>query len=152
MDSMSSTVLTINGVGLPSAAARGIRQTLQPIDGATSLRRTVNAELIDVSDSMFRKYRSTITGDDQVPPALDGVWPGMTVTVGCAVELVVEGSGTTTSTTEPEYGRPAVAGSVRHEGGYTYYRPELTMLVVDFNVDHDEWGAQTGWTLALEEV
>lgn len=147
---MSSTELTINGVGLPDASARGIKQTLQPIDGASSLRRTVNAELIDISDISFRKYRSVISGDDQVPPAFDGVWPGMTVTVGCMVELVVNGEVATT--TDPIFGRPVVPGSVRHEDGFTYYRPELTMLVVDFNVDRDEWGAQTGWTLALEEV
>jgi hypothetical protein len=45
-----------------------------------------------------------------------------------------------------------VAGSSRTEAGFTFYRPQLTMLITDFNVNRDEWGNATSWTMNLEEV
>lgn len=137
-----TTVLTLTGMALPPYSARGLKQTLEPIGGAAQLMRSVNGDLTDVSDPLFRKYQSTITGGDQDPPALSGIWPGMEVTVGCIVELASNGSGD----------RPAVSGSSRTADGITFYRPELTMLVTGFNVSHDEYDRQIGWTLTLEEV
>ena len=84
---MSETVLTLSGVGVPPWSARGLTQTLEPIDAAAQLRRTVNGALRDFGYAPFRKYRSTISCADQEPPAVDGVWPGRTVTVGCVAEL-----------------------------------------------------------------
>ena len=52
-----------------------------------SARRTVNGALADLSYEPFRKYKSTISGQDQEPPAVDGVWPGPAVEVGCVAEL-----------------------------------------------------------------
>jgi hypothetical protein len=147
------TLLSFIGIGLPDYSARGLSQTLQPIDAAASMRRTINGELMDISASQFQKYQSTIRGGDQQPPAIDGVWPGLSVNVNCMVELAVAGvDNTTSATTEPALGRPAVAGSIRTEGAFTFYRPALVMKVMDFNIDRDEWGAQVGWSMQLEEV
>ena len=147
------TLLSFIGIGLPDYSARGLTQTLEHIDGASQMRRTINGELRDISDSAFRKYRSTITGSDQMPPAIDGIWPGLSVNVNCMVELAKTGVDSTTSpTTEPTLGRPAVAGSIRNDGTTTFYRPTLVMKVMGFRIDKDEWGAQVGWTLELEEV
>ena len=45
-----------------------------------------------------------------------------------------------------------MVGSERTEGPYTYYRPVLSMRVVDFNQSFDEWNAQVSWSLTLEEI
>jgi len=138
------TVLTLTGIGVPPYSARGLTQTLEPIEQAASLQRTINGVLHDLSLSAFRKYKSTITGSDQRPPACDGVWPGQVVEVDCIAELAYPESGT------PE--RTEVSGSSIDEGdGYIYYRPHLTMIVTGFRLSKDEYGAITGWTMDLEE-
>jgi hypothetical protein len=86
--------LVIAGIGLPAASIRGVTQTLEPIGAAAQLMRTVNGQLIDVSAAAFRKYASTIRCSDQVPPALDGIWPEQLVTVDCVAELVHAEGGT----------------------------------------------------------
>ena len=80
-------LLTLGGIGVPAYSARGLTQSLEPIDAAVQLRRTVNGALADLSYEPFRKYKSTISCQDQEPPAVDGVWPGQLVEVGCVAEL-----------------------------------------------------------------
>jgi len=140
-----SDVLTLSGMGVPPYSARGASQTLEPIQAAQQLRRTINGDLIDLSRPEFRKYRWTISCADQQPPAVDGVWPGRVVTVDCISELSYRTSGGAPS-------RPVVSGSSRTEGDYTLYRPSLTMRVVSFSQDTDEYGATVSWSLELEEV
>jgi hypothetical protein len=144
-----NTLLVLTGVGIPPYSARGLRQTLTPIGASISLRRTVNGSLTDLSASQFQKYASTISGDDQEPPAVDGVWPGRTVTVDCLQELTVAGEETTDA---PDLGRDIVPGSIRYSNGFIFYRPRLTMLVTGFNVEGDEWAAGVSWSMNLEEV
>lgn len=138
------TVLVMAGVGVSPYSARGLKQSLAHIDQAANLRRTVNGDLKDISFSGFRKYKSTISGTDQNPPSFDGKWPGLTVTVDCIAELSYLTGGSP--------GRTVVSGSSRVEGLFTIYRPQLIMKIVAFNQDHDEYGADIGWTLDLEEV
>ena len=140
-----SDMLTLSGIGVPPYSARGASQTLEPIQASQQLRRTINGELIDISRAEFRKYRSTISCVDQQPPAVDGVWPGRVLTMGCISELSYLTVGGTPA-------RPVVAGSSRTEGDYTFYRPSLTMRVVAFSQDTDEYGAAVSWSLQLEEV
>jgi hypothetical protein len=154
------TVLSITGIGFPPYSARGLTQTLVHIGQAAQLRRTVNGELVDISDPLMRKYASTIAGSDQEPPALDGIWPGLEVTVQCIQELALVDNDVPTDfeeTTEVEaptdlgLGRPYVEGSVRRSNGYLFYRPILTMLVTAFDCDRDEWGAAQRFRISLEE-
>ena len=140
-----SDVLTLSGIGVPPYSARGASQMLEPIGSSQQLRRTINGELIDISRAEFRKYRSTISCVDQQPPAIDGVWPGRVLTVGCISELSYLTAGGAPA-------RPLVSGSSRTEGDYTFYRPSLTMRVVAFSQDTDEYGAAVSWSLQLEEV
>lgn len=140
------TLLALNGMGVPPYSARGLTQTLQLIAGSAQLRRTINGSLSDVSDPLFRKYASVVTGADIDPPALDGKWAGLQVVVDCIVELGQLES------TDPVYARTPVTLPARHEAGFIFYRPRLTMLVTDFNVSTNEYGATTSWTLNLEEV
>lgn len=144
--SNDSSVLTLTGAGVPPYSARGLRQSLTPIEASAAARRTVNGTLVDLSASQFRKYASRITCRDMTAPALDGIWPGQILTVECVAELAYE------DTTDGAAQRTAVAGSQRTEAGFVFYRPQLTMMVTGFETDFDEWGAECGWTLDLEEV
>lgn len=140
------TLLEIIGIGVPRYSARGLTQSLDPINASAQLRRTLNGVLHDYSDSNFQKYKSTITCSDQQPPAVDGIWPGKEVTVKCIAELCE-------ATTSPDsLERTPVAGSVRYEEDFTFYRPQLTMKVVNFTTEKDEYGAIVSWAMELEEV
>lgn len=145
-----TTLLVITAMGVPPYSARGLTQTLQPIAAAAQVRRTVNGDLIDVSASQFRKYRSTIACADQQAPALDGIWPGMTVTVDCVSELayLTDGGSPERTLAEEDSATPAT----RTEGEFTFYRPQLEMLVLDHRQQTDEYGAVVSWQLDLEEV
>jgi hypothetical protein len=105
----------------------------------------VNGELRDISFPGFRKYTTTISGDDQLPPAIDGVWPGLEVEVHCLFELQYLTDGGSPA-------RPVVPGSSRVEGSYTLYRPILTCRILNFSVSMDEYGAQNNWSMELEEI
>lgn len=146
MADSDSTVLRLTGVGIPEYSARGLTQTLEPIDAAVQVRRTVNGGLVDLSDAAFRKYRTTITGADQMAPGFNGLWPGQIVTVDCIAELAYY-TGTSGATAD----RSVVSGSSYTEGDWTYYRPQLSMVVTGFTMERDEWGAQVSWTLKLDE-
>lgn len=139
------TLLRLDPIGVPPYSARGITQSLDPIDQAVQLARNVNGTLVDLSDVNFRKYRSTISCTDQDQPALDGVWPGMILTVDCVIELSYLTAGGSPS-------RTVVSGSSRIEGSHTFYRPQLTMMVTAPQSTVDEWGAECSWSLSLEEV
>jgi hypothetical protein len=138
------TLLVISGPGMPTYAARGLTQTLDPIDAAGAIARTVNGGLIDLSPVQMRKYKSTISCTDVEAPALDGVWPGMPVTVDCVSEL-----GYLTAGGSPQ--RTVVTGSSRTAGVWTWYRPRLDMMVISYSTSTDEYGAAIGWSLELEE-
>lgn len=142
----SFTVLRMVGVSVPPYSARGLKQSLAPIDQASQLRRTVNGGLIDISFSGFRKYKTTISGTDQRPPNFDGKWPGLTVTVDCIAELSFT----------PDEGetrqRTAVPGSEHTEGAHTVYRPRLVMKITALSIDEDEYGTAIAWSMDLEEI
>lgn len=140
------TLLKLDPLVLPPYAVRGITQSLTPIAASTNLRRTINGTLISVSDDTFAKYESTIRCTDGQHPPLDGVFSGLQLTVDCVCELAYE------DTTAAAPARTIVPGSSRSEDGLVFYRPRLTMLVRDWRIDYDEWGAKVGWTLSLEEA
>lgn len=145
------TILAINGISFPRASARGMTQTLAPIVQASQLQRTVDGDLDDLSLDQFQKYASEITCRDYNAPALDGIFPGRQIVVDCIPELAYE-----PPTDEVVLGenanRDVVPGSAREEDGFVFYRPRLTMRVIDFQMTRDEYGSTMGWTLRLEEV
>jgi hypothetical protein len=138
------TLLVLSGMGVPRYSARGITQTLEAIDEAKHIERAINGGLIDFGYAPFRKYKTTITGDDQRPPAVEGVWPGKIITVDCVAELSVVQS--------MPLERTPVPGSEYIEDGYVFYRPRLVMMVFGFQMTADEWKAGVGWSLNAEEV
>lgn len=121
--------LEAGGFVLSEYAARGIKATLQPIDAAKQQRRDINGNLVDISSAAFRKYRLELSCDDQESPGfsevttdVDGIWPGARFVV----------------TLIPQLGQAAAQ--------------TLTMAVMDWNVEGDEWGAATSWTAEFEQV
>jgi len=141
----NETLLVLSGIGVAPYSARGLEQTLQPIDAAAQLRRTINGALRNLSETQLRKYTTTISGSDQLSPAVNGIWPGKTVTVDCIAELCYP-----TASGSPD--RSVVSGSSRVEGAMTYYRPQLSMMVTEWQLREDEYGRQVSWSLQLEEV
>ena len=143
-----TSVLVFSGVGVPLYSARGLTQSLTPIDQSSQTRRTINGALKDLSFSQFRKFKSTIhTGSftDHEPPSCNGVWPGQEITVDCISELAY-----LTATGTPD--RPVVAGSSRVEGDFTFYRPQIIFQVLKFVITKDEWSSENNWSMYLEEV
>ena len=116
-----------------------ISETSQPVRRVTQHGRLVIAGHRE--SGLLQEQASAL----QQPPAVDGVWPGQVLMVGCISELSYRTAGSNPS-------RNMVAGSSRTEGHYTFYRPSLTMRVVSFSQDTDEYGAEVSWSLQLEEV
>jgi hypothetical protein len=144
----NETLLVISGDGMPPYAVRGISQTLEPIDAAKNLKRTVNGGLIDLSASQFKKYRSTISCEDIDSPAFDAVEIGDTLTIDCVAELAFKSGGSPAATPS----RTPVQGSERTANSFTFYRPQLVMKVVNKSQETDEYGAAVNWSLELEEI
>lgn len=142
----ADTLLVISGMGNFQYQARGLTQTLGLIPQATDLERSINGKLIDMGNPVFRKFMSKITCTDVDAPPLDGLWPGMAVTVQCAAGL----SYATGNPGSPC--RPEVSGSSYVQGGFTFYRPTLEMLVKTFSENWEEWRGDMGWVLELEEI
>ena len=140
-----TTELVISGIDIAPYSARGLTQTLEPIRQSQQLRRTVNGVLIDLADPLFKKYRTKISGKDMQPPAFNDRWPGLLVQISCAAELGYLTIGGTP-------GRTVVPGSSRVDGLFTFYRPQLVMRIVSFDMAQAEWNAETAWALEAEEV
>jgi len=141
-------IISGDAPGVNPYSARGLRGTLGPIDAAkgdNKLRRTVNGTLVSIAAPQMWKYRLEVQGNDVAPAALDGLWVGMQATVDCHVELAFLTAGGSAS-------RPMVPGSERFDGDYTYYRPQLLMLIVELQTSTDEWAASVSWSMTLEEV
>ena len=137
------TLLVLTPEGVPPYSARGLTQTLTPIQAASNYRRTVNGNLLDLSLEQFRKYGSTISCEDQEAPSLDAVPIGAIVQVDCVAELAYLTAG----------GAPArTVVASRTSGEHTLYRPRLTMMVTGKSQEQNEWGASISWSLELEEV
>lgn len=139
------TLLVLTPEGVPPYSARGLTQTLTPIQAAANYRRTVNGNLLDLSLAQFRKYASTISCDDQESPAMDAVPIGAVVEVDCVAELAY-------LTTGGAPAKPVVTGSSRVSGEHTMYRPKLVMMVTAKSQETNEWGAAVSWSVELEEV
>lgn len=142
----SDTLLSISGFGTLLYQARGLTQTLELISEASDLERSVNGTLMDLSNPIFRKYKSKIQATDVDAPPLDNVWPGMIVIVDFALSLCYP----TGNPGSPA--RPEVSGSSWTQGQFTFYRPQLTMRVSKLSESFEEWKANNSWVMELEEI
>lgn len=141
---MLPTDLALSTIDLPPYAARGATEDITLIEQAGPLRRTINAILVDVSDTAFDKYRINVDCEDMQTPSFDGVRRGQVVIVNCISEFSYKLPGSAN--------RPIAPGSYRERDGFAFYKPQLTCMVIDFETSRDEYGAVSGWSLELEEV
>lgn len=167
---MDDTILVLGDIVIPVGAGRGISQSFEIISNG-ELLRTVNGELVDLTRPENRKFRSSISCTDQAYPAIIDVWRGKTISVSfiekfrqtvapaaLTVDLIrdyVPGS---------IIGRTAAGARITPTGVVdntatfaqniimVEYLPVMDMKVVSYDVDRDEWQAETGWSLELEEV
>ncbi|MBM3602238.1 MAG: hypothetical protein FJX22_00435 [Alphaproteobacteria bacterium] len=174
---MSNTVLTLSVAGMAPFNLNQVEQELRPVN-QESVRRSVNGTLQDTSWNGWQKLDTVITGQGALPPAVGGLWPGMTVVVGCIVPLTEQLSGSTSKT----LAKIPVAGSLYAVDGVgraigvsnlvgqtltlnafsgtatIIYRPSLTMRVVDWRLIAKEvsrgqspQSPQSHWRLELSE-
>jgi len=140
------TDLVISGHGVPRYSARGLTQTLPLIEPSAVLAYSVNGTLLDFSPPQFRKFKSSITCTDVLPPALAALWPGVIVDVDCIspiAYLTVLGS--------PVPDRTVVRSQVEHD--YTYDWLRLTMkIATPWTQDTAEYDARTSWQLEMWEA
>lgn len=139
------TLLVLDGMGVPLYSARGLSMSITPTSAAKgAIKRTVNGEAVPLVQAQMFKYDANITCKDQEAPSLDGVFAGKELTVHCPFEfcyLTVGGS--------PNRGE--VSGSSRTQGDFTYYRPVMIFIVVDWDLGNDEYPHDYNWKLALTE-
>lgn len=144
-----TTELAFSGPGIQPYSGRGLTQTLDLIDGAGVVRRTVNGLLRDRSAPQFRVYQSTISATDAMAPAFDGIVPGTILTVDCAIYWSYKTAGGSPT-------RLAVPGSSYVFGDYTFYRPRLTMMVLPGSPKRTYAEGKgvdaNGWQIDLAEV
>lgn len=139
----AGTDLVLSGIGVQPYSARGLTQTMGYIAQAVVPQRTVNGKLKSLVLDQFKKYTTTISGDDVLPPVCEGVWPGKIVTVDCVVEL----SGLIGAPRE----RTEVPDSGYEQGGFYIYRPRLIMMVMAVDWDRKEYERGSAWNITLEE-
>jgi hypothetical protein len=140
------TLLAINGLTVPEASARFVRQSLSEIPQAGSFRRTVNMQLRNVAPpAASGKYKTVVTCTDINAPIWDQLHVGLQVVIDCIPELFY-------ATTGGSPTKSVVPDSTRVFGGVTWYRPRLTMMVTAWGDDMEENEAARSWTLEAEEV
>lgn len=165
------TILKLGDIEFPVGSARGISQTIQPIDNG-DVRRTVNGTLLDLTRIQNRKFESQIRLQDQATPTFIGFFKGSILVVESIVpfrELVNPASTTQTIIRTPVTGSvtgiESVSGLVvdpisvvgeditfANTVNLIKYRPVLTMMILAITLDADEYAATEGWVIDLEEV
>jgi hypothetical protein len=128
---------------IPPFAARGLTQTFGWIDLASQIETTINGKLLDVGGSQFQKFETTISCTDFRPPLLELLTPGLAVEVDCVAELGYPSSGAAT--------RAVVSGSLRTEGSFKFYRPQLRCWVMTPANSREEYTTTNNWSIVLRE-
>jgi hypothetical protein len=171
---MESELILSRG-GFPPLSARGCVQQLMPVETG-ALRRTINGRVIYTGKPIAHKYRSIISCEDKASLALEGLWRGSEVRVGCIQRLwqAVEGQEVLLErdpvvdsifvVTEKQQqkdirevrGRKVLISearpSIKLGGVFVSYRPWLEMRITTFSLHTSEWGLKVGWRLELEEI
>jgi hypothetical protein len=169
---MNESDLILGVAGLPPESARNCIQELYPVPNG-EFKKSVNGNILFLESSERRKYKSIISCKDVNTPIIDGIWIGSQITVGCIQNLWQSIS---PGETKIKLIRPAVDKSVCAVDKYgepvkfyisdnevtlqnTYenrifvgFRPWLTMKVINFSMETNEWGMTGGWNLTLEEI
>jgi hypothetical protein len=169
---MGETNLILGVSGLPPESARNCQQELSPIPNG-EFKKSINGDLLFLETHERKRYKSIITCKDINSPIIDGIWVGSQISVGCIQNLW---QAINPGELKAHLIRPAVEGSVcavnnlgdaipfklidnvvelnktYDEKIFLCFRPWLTMRVINFSLDTDEWGMSGGWKIILEEI
>ncbi|MDR1266897.1 MAG: hypothetical protein LBJ70_00715 [Holosporales bacterium] len=166
------TELILSVAGFPPYSGRSCLQQLMPA-APRVFQRTVNGVLSCVSLETAPKYRSVIRGRDISSPAFDLFWTGTQMSVGCIHRLwqrLKEGENRLTLTRPPvehsvcvvdragqpvaftREGQDVTLKTPPSADAFIGFCPWLTMSVLNFCFETDEWGTASAWQLVLEEV
>lgn len=169
---MPETNLLLGISGLPPESARNCVQELLPIPNG-EFRRSINGDLLFLESSENKKYKSVISCRDTNSPLADKIWIGSQIAVGCIQNLW---QSLAPGETKIQLLRPPVKDSVfvssadgtpekfklsnatvellktYEEKIFVSFRPWLSMKVLDFSLETDEWGMTGCWRLRLEEL
>ena len=169
---MAETNLILGISGLPPESARNCVQELTPIPTG-EFKKSVNGDLMFLETTERRRYRSIISCHDINSAICDEIWTGTQLSVGCIqnlwqtiepgqseVRLIrppVEGSVTVLNNFGEHIKFELTDNTVRLKNSFDQrifvcFRPWMTMRVVDFSMETDEWGMRGGWKLILEEI
>jgi hypothetical protein len=121
-----STLLAITGITIPDYAIRGLTLNLQLINASDGLQRSINGSLLDLTAPQFRKYKATLTCEDQDVPTLTDIWQGQIVTITCI---------------------PGVGPANNTDGTLT-----MNMMVDAWTTSRAEWDALTSWSIDFLEI
>ncbi|MDR0555396.1 MAG: hypothetical protein LBG20_00045 [Holosporaceae bacterium] len=169
---MGETDLILGVAGLPPESARNCQQELSPIPNG-EFKKSINGDLLFLETNERRRYKSVISCKDVNSPIIEGIWIGSQISVGC-IQHLWQGI----NPREHRVGliRPPVRDSVcaitglgdsvrfhlndcdvtlsetHEEKVFVCFRPWLTMKVMNFCLETNEWGMSGGWKLFLEEL
>lgn len=145
----TGTIMTLTpqsgaiGPVLAPYSSRALSQSLDIIDNQAP-RRCINGHLRKLAQPQFRKFKSTIRGNDVEFPALEGAWDGIIVEVNCLAER------------KRPVGAPAERPMWQEKtvGGFTIGNPTLLMMILPGGVRTtlDEWGRIASWEIDFEEI
>jgi len=169
---MSESNLILGVTGLPPESARNCVQELYPIPNG-EFKKSINGNLLFLESTERRRYRSVISCKDINSPIIDGIWIGSQINVGCIQNLwqSINIGETKTGLIRPPVndsvsvvnsaGKPikfslidneVILEQTHQEKIFVCFRPWLTMKVVDFSLETNEWGMSGGWKIILEEI
>lgn len=169
---MSESSLILGVSGFPPESARNCVQELYPIPNG-EFKKSINGNLLFLESTERKRYKSVISCKDINSPIIDGIWIGSSISVGCIQNLW---QSINIGETKIKLIRPPVSGSVavvnntgtpikfnllddeinlettHQEKIFVCFRPWLSMKVIDFSLETNEWGMSGGWKIILEEI
>lgn len=169
---MNESNLILEMIGLPPESARNCVQELYPIPNG-EIKKSINGNILFLEATERKKYKSIISCKDINTPIIDGIWIGSQINIGCIQNLW---QAINPGKQSIQLIRPAVNNSVcaidkfgnpveftidgdevtltktHDERIFICFRPWLTMKVIDFSMETNEWGMSGSWKLITEEI
>jgi hypothetical protein len=170
---MSESNLIFDGFEMPPESARNCVQELYPIPNG-EFKKSINGNTLFLESTERRRYRSAIFCRDVNALIIEGIWIGSQIKVGCIQTLwqSINAGETTIRLTRPAVDKSVCAldcsgnpvkfnlqnnvdvklNEAPKEKIFVCFRPWLTMKIIDFSLETNEWGMSGGWKLILEEI
>lgn len=156
-------LLTIDSVKPLDNTCRNLKVDLSKIDAGGDIVRLANGTRRSLRRRIFDKYKVSLSGDAVRKPALDHLARGDTVALGLPVHIDLPGD-----VADNALPRTAVAGSIVRVGEVdgqpvalahgdpgilvTAFRPVLTIMIDDIQINEDVQNAKVSWSITGEEV